>query len=63
MCKAGKKFHVWVEVAKVGSNRFKRRQYTVEAENQAEADETALAIAKEVWSKARLPGDRSRVIF
>jgi len=53
-----RKFHIWVEVCKVGSTTYQRREYEVEAETRASAERKALAIAKEEWHEANLPPDR-----
>jgi len=53
-----RKFHIWVEVAKVHDPQFKRRHYDVMAETRSGAERKVLAIAKEEWHEARLPEDR-----
>jgi len=56
---SGRKFRIWVEVCKVDSDKFQRRQYTVEAETRASAERQALVIAKDEWDDAVLPPERA----
>jgi hypothetical protein len=56
MSKKTKKFHIKLEVSKLGSNIFKQQTYEVMASSYVEAEKFALELAREAWNRVRLSG-------